>query len=95
MKLLSKLPVVLLCVLALLPGILVRAQTTKDQTFSTSTVQAKEVQFLVKLLEEVHYNRDAVKPGDYGEIVQDYMTELDGARMFFLESDKDAFTKTN
>ncbi len=95
MKLLSKLPVLLLCVLALRPSLQVSAQTPKDQTFSTSTVQAKEVQFLVKLLEEVHYNRDAVKPGDYGELVQDYMSELDGSHMFFLETDKDAFTKAN
>ncbi|MBE7538833.1 MAG: carboxy terminal-processing peptidase [Opitutaceae bacterium] len=92
---LSKIRAALPYLLLLVSSLAVCAQPAQDHTFSTSTAQSKEVQFLVKLLEEVHYNRDAVKPGDYGELIGDYMTDLDGSRMFFLESDKQAFTSAN
>lgn len=50
-----------------------------------------EVRGLTRLLEEVHYNRDAVKPESYGEIILNFMRALDGQRLFFLESDRAAF----
>jgi carboxyl-terminal processing protease len=62
-------------------------------TFTTSKELTLEAQTLVKLLEEMHYNRDAVKTRDYLELVPDYMGELDGQRLFFLDSDKAAFTR--
>lgn len=90
-----RLPISLLWLLLLIPGAVVSAQSKSDRTLSTPTTQTKEVQFLVKLLEEVHYNRDAVKPKDYGALIGDFMGELDGAHMFFLESDKTAFATAN
>jgi carboxyl-terminal processing protease len=61
-------------------------------TFTTSTELSLEAKTLVRLLEEMHYNRDAVKTRDYLELVPDYMAELDGQRLFFLASDKADFT---
>jgi len=61
-------------------------------TFTTSKELSLEAQTLVRLLEEMHYNRDAVKIRDYLELVPDYMGELDGQRLFFLASDKADFT---
>lgn len=90
-----RLPTALLWLLVLVSGVTVSAQSRTDRALSTPTTQTKEVQFLVKLLEEVHYNRDAVKPRDYADLIGDYMSELDGAHMFFLESDKVAFTTAN
>lgn len=64
-----------------------------DRKFATSPTLAIEAQTLVKLLEEAHYNRDAVHAADYVEVVPDYMGQLDGQRLFFLGSDKDLFVK--
>jgi carboxyl-terminal processing protease len=61
-------------------------------TFTTSHELTLEAETLVRLLEEMHYNRDAVKTSDYVELVPDYMGALDGQRLFFLASDKAAFT---
>jgi carboxyl-terminal processing protease len=61
-------------------------------TFTTSPELSREAKTLVRLLEDMHYNRDAIKTRDYLELVPDYMGELDGQRLFFLASDKAAFT---
>jgi len=71
------------------------AHARSDRSLVTPPTLSKEIQFLVKLLEEVHYNRDAVKPKDYGTLIPDYMAELDGSRLFFLASDKDGFLAAN
>jgi carboxyl-terminal processing protease len=71
---------------------LVIASSASAGTFSTSQELSLEAKTLVRLLEEMHYNRDAVKTRDYLELVPDYMGELDGQRLFFLASDKAAFT---
>ncbi len=68
------------------------ASSAPAGTFTTSKELTLEAQTLVRLLEEMHYNRDAVKIRDYLELVPDYMGELDGQRLFFLASDKAAFT---
>jgi carboxyl-terminal processing protease len=52
-----------------------------------------EARTLIKLLEEVHYNRDAVKSSTYAEVIPDYLTALDGQRLFFLETDKAGFVE--
>jgi carboxyl-terminal processing protease len=52
-----------------------------------------EARTLIKLLEEVHYNRDAVKTSNYAEVIPDYLTSLDGQRLFFLETDKADFVE--
>jgi carboxyl-terminal processing protease len=68
------------------------ASSAPATTFTTSTELSLEARTLVRLLEEMHYNRDAVKIRDYLELVPDYMGELDGQRLFFLASDKADFT---
>jgi len=68
------------------------ASSALGGTFTTSKELSLEAETLVRLLEEMHYNRDAVKTSDYVELVPDYMSELDGQRLFFLAGDKAAFT---
>lgn len=64
-----------------------------DRTFSTPPGFSDEVRTLIKLLEEAHYNREAVTPESYSEVIPEYMADLDGQRLFFLESDKEAFLR--
>ncbi|PTY07649.1 tail-specific protease [Opitutaceae bacterium EW11] len=64
-----------------------------DRVFTTTPTQALEANSLVRLLEEWHYNREAVKVQNYAEVVPDFMTELDGQHLFFLAADKESFEK--
>ncbi|MBK9989614.1 MAG: carboxy terminal-processing peptidase [Verrucomicrobia bacterium] len=64
-----------------------------DKQFTTTTGQAREITALIRLLEQIHYNHENVRPSDYGQIIPDFMGELDGQRLFFLATDKEAFTK--
>ena len=63
-----------------------------EQNFTTSSTLSTEAVTLLRLLEEDHYNRDAVHQSDYGEVIPDYMTQLDGFHLFFLKTDKTDFT---
>jgi carboxyl-terminal processing protease len=67
------------------------ALVAADRKFSTSSTLSTEARTLVQLLEQAHYNRDAVKSSDYTQVIPDYMSELDGQHLFFLNSDKVAF----
>jgi len=62
-----------------------------DLKFTTPDTLATEAQTLVTLLEQAHFNRDAVKSADYAQVIPDYMTDLDGQHLFFLDSDKGDF----
>ncbi len=64
-----------------------------DRKFTTDKTLATEARMFVQLLERYHYNRDAVRPEDYAEVVPDYMAELDPQHLFFLNSDKAAFSE--
>jgi carboxyl-terminal processing protease len=59
--------------------------------FSTSKTLGEEAAALTKLLDELHYNHDAVKSADYASVVPDFMKDLDGQRLFFLASDRAKF----
>jgi carboxyl-terminal processing protease len=59
--------------------------------FSTSTTLAAEASTLTKLLDELHYNHDAVRSADYASVIPDYMGELDGQRLFFFGTDRAKF----
>lgn len=72
---------------------LAAASAATDRKFSTSPTLAKEASIFVKLLEQAHYNHDAVRSSDYAQVVPDYMTELDGQHLFFLGTDKTAFSE--
>lgn len=69
--------------------------TVQTAGMSTSESQAIESRALVRLLEEYHYNRDAVTAARYAEVIPDYMASIDGQHLFFLESDKKAFLEAN
>jgi carboxyl-terminal processing protease len=61
------------------------------KSFSTTTTLASEASTLIKLLEQAHYNHDAVRSSDYAQVIPDYMDDLDQQRLFFLNSDKIKF----
>ena len=64
---------------------------TDSRKFTTSPTLAAEANALIKLLAELHYNRDAVNNADFAQVVPDYMGDLDGQRLFFLASDRQRF----
>ncbi|OIR04067.1 tail-specific protease precursor [mine drainage metagenome] len=59
----------------------------------TSAEMREEVQTFLALLEQVHYNRNAVQPSDYIRVLPDYMSAIDGQKLFFLSTDKTDFEK--
>jgi carboxyl-terminal processing protease len=63
------------------------------EPLSTPPGMETEVRALATLIQGVHYNRDAVKPSDVGEMIPDFMEGLDAQRLFFLDSDLTAFNK--
>ena len=67
------------------------AAAADRKLFSTSTTLASEANALTKLLDELHYNHDAVRSADYASVIPDYMESLDGQRLFFLGSDRTKF----
>ena len=66
-----------------------------DLKFSSSPTLTTEARTLVQLLEQAHYNREAVRSTDYAEVIPNFMGDLDGQRLFFLASDKAAFATTH
>jgi carboxyl-terminal processing protease len=66
-------------------------QAATDRKFSTSGTLSTEARTLVNLLEQAHYNRDAVTSADFGQVIPSYMYDLDGQRLFFLETDRKKF----
>ena len=64
-----------------------------DRKFEPSATLRIEAHSLVDLLEEVNYNRDAVRASDYEGVIPDFMGELDGQRLMFLGSDKAGFAE--
>lgn len=80
--------------LTLLPVLfLAVACAEQESRFRAPPLLDIEARTLIKLLEEVHYNRDAVKSSTYAEVIPDYLTVLDGQRLFFLETDKAGFVE--
>jgi carboxyl-terminal processing protease len=68
------------------------ASATTDRDFKTTPVMKLETRTLVQLLEVYHYNKDAVTPADFPQLISDYMKEgLDPYRLFFTQEDEKAF----
>jgi carboxyl-terminal processing protease len=65
-----------------------------DQKFTTLPSVSQEAITLVQLLEQAHYNRDAIGT-DYSQVIPDYMSNLDGQHLFFLNSDKAKFMQSD
>lgn len=61
------------------------------KAFTTSPQLSQEASALINILERLHYNRDAVRSSQYADAIPDYMSDLDGQRLFFLGSDKAKF----
>ena len=83
-------PFFVLFVFAILAPVLRAADFEK---FEVSHEQKVEASTLIQLLQQYHYNRDAVSAASYAEVIPDYMASMDGQHLFFLESDKQTFLK--
>jgi carboxyl-terminal processing protease len=64
-----------------------------DRKFETSPTLAAEASALIKIFEEAHYNRDAVRPADYAQAIPEFMADLDYQHLFFLSTDKANFSE--
>ncbi len=64
-----------------------------EERFTTPPGVASEAMTLIQLFEQLHYSRDKVGT-DYSSVIPDYMGDLDGQRLFFLNSDKAKFMQT-
>ena len=62
-----------------------------DHEFKTTPVMRLETRTLVQMLEYFHYNKDAVTPADYPQLISDYMVSLDPQRLFFTSADEQGF----
>ncbi len=64
-----------------------------DRKFTTGSALRVEIRQVLALLEQYHYNRDAVRPANYAAVISDYMGALDGQRLFFYASDQAGFER--
>jgi len=69
------------------------ATETTDSGFKTTHVMRLETRTLVQMLEAFHYNKGAVTPTDYPQLITDYMEELDPQRLFFTTQDEQDYRK--
>lgn len=78
-------------------AVLTTGRALPERNFETSHTLATEVSTMVELLEQVHFNHEAVnsrpKPALGQNLIHDYMGELDSQRLFFLATDQEAFTR--
>lgn len=51
----------------------------------------QELKALIRLLEEVHFNRDQVRPASYVELIPNSFKALDGQKLFLLGADLNEF----
>ena len=54
-----------------------------------------ELRGIIRLLEEVHFNRDKVTPASYAEVIPNTFKAFDGQRLFFLATDLAEFQARN
>lgn len=50
-----------------------------------------ELQAMIRLLEEVHFNRDQITPASYAELIPNAFKALDGQKLFLLDADLKEF----
>ncbi|HEY5552300.1 MAG TPA: S41 family peptidase, partial [Opitutaceae bacterium] len=67
--------------------LLVLAGTCSAKTFMATTTMADETRLMVQLLENVHFNGKELHKDDLGQLIPNYMKDLDSQRLFFLASD--------
>ena len=79
-----------LALLSLIP--LVSVYADGDHKFISSPTLRTEAATMIKLFELYHFNRENVHSNDFGNVIPDYMTALDGQHLFFLGVDKTYYT---
>ncbi len=84
-------PLALARIFALSLALLSSALAVPDREFKTTQLMRLETRTLVQMLEYFHYNKDAVTPADYPELISDYLKELDPQRLFFTTEDEQGF----
>jgi len=67
--------------------------TLPDRSFTLTPAEAREIRSFVQLLEQAHYNREAVDPTDYPSVIRSYMEDWDAHHLFFLHSDAETFVQ--
>ncbi len=80
----------LLAFLSLAP-LFALAAPAAPKPFTAPPLFEHEVVGISQLLDNAHYNRDAVLPSSFSQLIPDYMGEYDSQRLFFLESDREEF----
>ncbi len=55
----------------------------------------QELKALIRLLEEVHFNRDKITPASYAELIPNTFKALDGQKLFLLAPDLAEFQERN
>lgn len=65
----------------------------EPKVFKTSDVLKTEIRQLIALLQQYHYNRDAVRPTKFNGAIREFMKDFDSQRLFFLNSDLADFEK--
>ena len=78
---------------ALLLLLLPQASAVADREFKTTPIMRLETRTLIQMLEYFHYNKNAVTPNDYPQLISDYLKELDPQRLFFTTVDEQAFRR--
>lgn len=71
------------------------AESTAPRVLKPDRSLRLELRGLIRLLQEVHFNRDQVSPESYAEVIPNAFKALDGQRLFFLASDLEEFTGRN
>jgi carboxyl-terminal processing protease len=64
-----------------------------DRNYSTNPLMQNEVRTLKQLLSYVHFNRAAVDPKDYPQLITDYMAMLDPQRLYFTTADEQSLRR--
>jgi len=86
-------PLHLIGTVALLLLLLPQASAVADREFKTTPIMRLETRTLIQMLEYFHYNKNAVTPDDYPQLISDYLKELDPQRLFFTTVDEQAFRR--
>ncbi|MDP2138417.1 MAG: tail-specific protease, partial [Candidatus Didemnitutus sp.] len=69
------------------------AVSANDRDYSTNPLMQNEVRTLKQMLDYVHFNRNAVKQGDYPKLITDYMALLDPQRLYFTSGDEQSLRR--
>lgn len=64
-----------------------RAAADVPRKLEPTDALRQELKALIRLLEEVHFNRDQVRPASFGELIPNTFKALDGQKLFLLASD--------